>query len=378
MSISIEINKDIYYGRDQVRGMVTLYSQTVESISSVAITLRGTSNVKLSKDIGTGPRPHRSRQILFSHTTTLHSGDLTLPAGSHVFRFEVSIPLQSDRNQGDDVLAPSKPFHGTKDRHLLPPTFSHVVNELEADFTCSTDYTLEAQISRPASMAKLLKDLHVEKNIFYISSRPLVPTELKMFRQTFIAKSLRLLPDKANSRLSVRERVRSTFKSSELPSATFHTVLWIPSCVTKGEIYPVRISVRYGDTTAPTHPTIRLKAAKIEAQPDVVVRTRSLVGDYRVGHISTQTVLDRKDLDIEIPAGLSDTTAADENDLDLSSIGMNTGALYVDFTTCNISVATKLEVELQIMCADKKFYVNGHVRLQVLPPIPDDNVASWI
>jgi len=359
MSLSIETDKVKYYGHDQIRGTVTLSSETVEYINSAVLTFRGFSKVKLTKDSGTGPRPHYSNQILFSHSKILHSGDLTLPPGSHKFAFEIPIPSQSDRNQGEDVLISARPFHGSKDRHPLPPSFTHSISDFEAEFICVTEYTLEANVSRPSIMDKnTQRALQIETDIIYIPARPLVlEPEWKMLRDMFVARTLRLLPDKANKRLSVRERVRSTFKTSELPSATFHTVLWVPTRLTQGESCPVRISIRYGDTTAPANPTIILKAIRIDAIADVAVRTRSLVGDYRVGHLHSQTILDRKDLDIEIPGGMSDT--------------MDTEHLYIDFASCNISVASKLDLELQIICADKKFSVYGRTPLTVLPPITD-------
>lgn len=374
MSLRIETDKEIYHDDDIIRGNVILYSNTVETINSaVIVKFLGTSNVKLLKDTGTGPRLHLCKQVLFVHSQTIGSGNLTLPASSHIFNFEVPIPDLSDKNQGDDVLSSSKPFHGTSNRHALPPSFEHSVSELEADFTCTIQYSLEAHISRPEALSTPHEDFRAQTAITYCSARPHLEMDKKLFRQTFTAKTLRLLPGKVDARLSMRERIKSTFQSSELPFATFHSVLWLPTAITKASTCPISISIRYGETTAPQHPVIRLRTVKIIAHRDVVVRTRSLVGDYRVGHMSPLILLEKRNLDIALPAGLSDTTPSDENNFNLSDLGIDTNALYVDFATCNISVSTKLEVELQVVCADRKFIIHGGLRLRVLSPAKGDD-----
>jgi len=196
-----------------------------------------------------------------------------------------------------------------------------------------------------------------------------------------MAQTLRLLPEKADVKLSMKEKMKSTFKKSDLPHASFYVKLAYPTQVYPGGPFPLKACVEYADSSpdVPDRPTITLNSADVVVDTSMFVRATSAFGYQHDNDTRRHSFLYRNGLAIPIPyiekgstGDPSHQSFATDEWLDLSAIsprGISTLPLQTDFNTYNIAILNEIGIKLTVTCADKQIAIKVRSSLAVLPPV---------
>jgi hypothetical protein len=95
-----------------------------------------------------------------------------------------------------------------------------------------------------------------------------------------------------------------------------------------------------------------------------------------------QLLTSRRNLEIpEFTGAMSSSQLPDTSSwLDVSKLGFNTLSLPADFSTYNIAIFTKLDITIEVSCADKKFKMTKDSSMMVLPPtyLRINNPAGYV
>jgi hypothetical protein len=201
--------------------------------------------------------------------------------------------------------------------------------------------------------------------------------QIKLHQQYLSAKTLRLLPEKADAKLTMKEKMRATFKKSELPNVNFHVMFTFPTQLWPGGDCPLKICVRYGRQSEdlPEKPPIYLDSVMVEVKTYVVARAPGAFGEHNDSDSRTRTILHRIGLHTALPE-IESAEKVVESRNQWCSISRTvpdgitvSPSLSLDFSTYNIATYNRIEVKLRISCADKQFSVSTTAPLRVLPPI---------
>jgi hypothetical protein len=387
MVIHIEIDerKLAYTAGDVIKGRVVLNSLKEEAVGDVVITFQGRTKTKIRKRRGNTTHIYRGRGSLFMYSQTLYQGHYTLRANRYEWPFEFRFPLLSQSRINDDSFDSTQPFRGNADAHQLPPTFVHSGRGFGTNFDAFTEYKLEATIRRPPQSSSFFSSA-IEKSLIvnFISLRQIQQPDLqiKQYQQSFTAHTLRLLPEKADAKLTMKEKMRSTFKRAELPKVSFQVRLTYPTQVYPGGAFPVKIGVRYGAVSEDIleRPPIYLDTVDVEAKTYIVVRAPGAFGDHHDNDSTRRPILNRGGYHVVLPdidqTGELDSSGAQWFDVGGTQPGrmLVTPALQVDFSTYNISTYNRLQIKLRVSCADKQFSLATTAPLRVLPPAATSTV----
>jgi hypothetical protein len=193
----------------------------------------------------------------------------------------------------------------------------------------------------------------------------------KMTDQSFTVKTLRLLPGRNHGRLSIKEMLRSIFKRSKLPSASFTAELVCPMQVYPGGPFPISLALKRMQTSedVTADPAVTIKELMITVR--AVVQCRA--GGKKV-KFSAGTVLVDTKINVELPRPNSNGAEAGTapRGVDLKQLGkmsFSPRKIECDFQTYNITRVHELEVKAKLLCADKKFKLKARTPLKVLSPI---------
>jgi hypothetical protein len=280
----------------------------------------------------------------------------------------------------DDAFDSSPPFLGTPDTHPLPPTFYHSGRGFATNFEAFTEYKLEVTLIRPPESYKFYaKPIEQSYDMKYMPTRNGVQPnhQIKLHQQYLTVQSLRLLPEKADAKLTMKEKMRSAFSKSELPTVRFHVMVTFPTQIWPGGDFSLKVCVRYGPQSEDISekPPIYLESANIEIKTYTVVRAPGVFGDHHDSDSKRQTIMARQGLHIALP-GIEQSEKGNESTDQWYSLSRTipdgdpaSPSWPLDFDTYNISTCNKIDVKLDITCADKQFSVSTSATLRVLPPI---------
>lgn len=111
-----------------------------------------------------------------------------------------------------------------------------------------------------------------------------------------------------------------------------------------------------------------LNSISISTKTKVFVRSPGAFGDHHDSDSLTNKLISLR-TNIEIPE--SSSTADPSTDLDISKIGtgINTSSLPTDLSTYNIYITTRLDIMIEVSCADRKFRIEKESGLVVLPSL---------
>jgi hypothetical protein len=177
----------------------------------------------------------------------LYQGHYTLRADTYEWPFEFAFPHESRARTVDDTFNRSPPFCANAEVHPLPPSFGHHGSGFNTNFDCFVEYKLETSLTRPPESYKLFSSgMEVQCQLNFLSRRNTQHPNLgiQAFQKSFFAQSLRLLPEKADAKLTMKEKMKSTFSKSDLPNAVFAVLITHPTVLYAGSPFPFHISVK--------------------------------------------------------------------------------------------------------------------------------------
>jgi hypothetical protein len=373
LSIVLDVPRTVTFSaEDIVKGRVILQSQKDEAVGQVSIAFMGRAKTTLYRRQHIDNRTYKSQADFFYFSKKLYEGHYTLRANTYEWPFEFRFPSQTDPKASTNAFTGSPPLRSSSDVHPLPPTFSHNASSLDRSFESLIEYKLEATLARHKLFASNLESMLALKYMSYRSTEhPTLGWEYT--KQTFTAQTLRLLPEKADAKLSMKEKMRSTFKSSELPSATFSLNMRYPTQIHLGDQPTIHLSVQHLGSNCPEKPTIFLKYVTVEIKTTVQVRAPGFATDHHDYGSRHHQILGRGGLSIKLPESNDSPQENSSQDiegwLNLNGNGvMNTQSLQLNFNTYNIAVSNRLDIEIKVSCADKLFKFSNTLPIVVLSP----------
>jgi hypothetical protein len=379
MSLNIvldEPSKPVYTAGDLIKGRVVLESTRDEAIGKLEITFLGRTKTRIRKrKISTREATYRGRGTLFWYSEVLYEGHYTVRADKYEWPFEFTFPYESRGRSVDDQFNRHDPFRTNSDVHALPPSFSHTGAGFNTGFECIVEYKLEAVLSRPPESYKLFSSgLDTGHALHFLPWRTTQNPDfgVKAFQQSLAAQTLRLLPEKADAKLTMKERMKSTFKMDDLPIANFAILITYPTTIYPGGPFPLHLSMKHISTTVEDRPTVFLESVNVVAKTRICVRAPGFLVDYYDDDSLKRRLFSKSGLHTPVTESSSDLPAIELVDtaswLDLGQ-EINTLSLPPDFSTYNIAISTKMDVTIEVTCADKKFKITNDFGLIVLPPV---------
>jgi hypothetical protein len=379
LHINIDDPKLAYTAGDIIKGRVVLHSSKEEDVGNVFIVFQGRTKTKIRKRRGNTTHTYRGRGNFFNFSQNLYQGHYTLRADRYEWPFQFQLPTVTQSRINEDAFDSSPPFRGNADAHQLPPTFSHTGRGFATNFNAFTEYRLEATLRRPPQTSKFFSSsLESSLNINCLPMRQSQQPDpqIKLHQQYFTASTLRLLPEKADAKLTMKEKMRSTFKSHELPKVSFHVMFTYPTQVYPGGDFPLKIGVRYGPQSEdiPEKPPIILNYVNVNVKTYISVRAPGVFGDHHDNDSKMKPILIRGAYNVPLPAVESPGSGYPSQGqwFDVGEVlrerRLVVPPLQIDFNTYNIATYNRVEIKIGVTCADKQFSFGTTMPMRVLPP----------
>lgn len=244
-------NKQVYTTGDAVKGRVILSSAKDEAVGQISVTFLGRTKTKIRKRNGNSSHIYRGRGTLFWYSKVLYQGHYTLRADTYEWPFEFRFPSESLARPVDSSFDRSPPFLANGDTHPLPSSFGHHGAGFSTNFECYVEYKLEASLTRPPDAGLFSSGMETQRGISFLPPRNIQHPNLRIqaFSQSCTAQTLRLLPEKADAKFTMKEKMKSTFSKSDLPTAIFVVHFTYPTVLYAGSPCPFRISVQHISNT---------------------------------------------------------------------------------------------------------------------------------
>jgi len=391
MVFAIELNepKSAYVAGDVIKGNVVLESGKDEAIGKVAIMLYGRSKTNIHIREGNVNKHYTSFCTLFSYTQDLYVGKYTFKRGSHSWPFEFKFPAQtvpSGENYKFDSADGKWPEPTVP--HALPPSFTTTVTGYLCSTDCAVEYKLEAELTRPPDvpLTKKFSSMGSTVDLTHVRFRPEESPDpfLKTTEETFTVKSLRLLSERKQGLSSMKNMLRSTFKSSDLPSASFTVELACPMQIYPGGPFPISLALKEIQTSedVPASPAVAIKELTVTILS--VVSCRGIRGGVKQFLFSVDTVVIDTFGEIHVqlpqPTGSKADAGAAPRGVDLKQLGktaFSSQKIECDFQTYNTILTHQLEVKAKLSCADKSFKLKARTHLRVLSPVYRPVAVPW-
>lgn len=299
-NLSIELDTPGYTYRpgDVLKGSLKFKflptdKQTV--LRAIRFTLWGRAKTKLIRKSNNGSHVYRGRANFFEVVIPLKKvDDPGFEAGDRqqTWQFDVAIPTSPSDSvtKGDKWKPDGLYLANTEDvsKHPLPPVFYYVgksglsgtKKEAYVEYVLTATATLAGSdpkipmSTRTMTIPLMIRHVGTESPIqdFGISDRS---------SHVFV-KSLALLPDKLDTDLTFRERMRTTFQPSKIPQFSCHFVVQYPRVLQLGNPkLPFRVLIRPRTdgnmTTIPIsdYPSVRITAFSLVLKSDTHFRCQS-------------------------------------------------------------------------------------------------------
>jgi hypothetical protein len=247
------------------------------------------------------------------------------------------------------------------------------------------EYKLEAEML-PFSPGIFYTKVEAVQEISCMPPQAAEALEYRMFlrEEQYEARTLHLLPDKAQKELTFKEKIHSLFNRDLLPSAVFKVRLVYPTYTYPGRKLPIRLAVVSMETSSdlPT-PEVMLHSISVKISSSYDFRAHGFCENQgHVGHDYpllnlpkiTPVALPQNPGTSAQPAAPSYRTVLRDGVPyggiyhDLSSWrpdGLPTPQLCPSFRTINVAVQHALRVKLRLVCAGKAFVFDHSQDLRV-------------
>ena len=380
-AIELDAPKTSYLAGDVVKGDVVLDSAEDEAVGKVVIMFFGRAKTKIYVRERDRSKHYNSDCTLFSYAKGLYIGKYTLKRGRYSWPFEFKFPMQtipSGENSKFDSAGGSWPIPHIP--HPLPPTFTKSITGYMSSADCTVEYKLEAKLTRPpeAPFTKKFSSMEGTLDLIYLTQRqdespnPL----LRVTEESFAVRTISLLPERKHGLQSIKGILRSTFNSSELPSANFTVELTCPMQVYPGGPFPITLALKGMQTSegVTVNPAVAIKELMITVISILPCRGVG-GGTVKQAKFSVDTVLVDTfgEINVEIPQPNDKRAEAGiaSREVDLKQLGklpFSSRKIECDFQTYNMTLVHQLEVKAKLLCADKVCKLKVRTPLKFLPP----------
>jgi hypothetical protein len=372
MSSSLQIELDnpqpYYCFGDALSGHVMLETFTDRAIGSATINLFGRAKTKVIRDPhGQSRRVHRGRASFFDIPQVLYQGHHTHKAGTFSWAFSFTIPDHPLIVQEGDKWSRSQGFLSTEDdtfEHILPSTFAYRHRGFTKRWQAYVEYYLKAVIIVPPGDRGLFSSGTIGEKILRLrfhnstSASPLTDFQLQTSRRRHSIKTLRLLPEHADTNLTFKQRTKSFFNSSSVPGFTFQMHVTFPTVIQLNhpdyvpffiEIEPDQYLTNTGERKVEAPPHIYLSSFSIGIKCRTHARTRGPFALYDVEEKDTEEVI------VACRTTLHQVLSTERLDIgNMSKLTLRKALFTPSFRTYNISHSHKLEFRIEVECAGEK------------------------
>ena len=265
MAIRIKINdrRPAWHPGDIVTGTVAVEPSSQIDVERIVLQLEGRVKSKLTIRRNNSTSIYRTNVILFHLRTTLFTGPYTLASPQEwPFTFQVPDDCRHARLPPLRINPTQGRMFNLDGAQPLPPTMSaQDGGSFSHRKDCHVDYRLKAELVTASS---LRWNRDCEWPLFMMPCRAdhlrnLVPKTITYARQ-LTTTSLHLDPEVGNRELKFKEKFKSTFSSSSIPSVTYIFKMDVPGASILGEPVPVFISIADGENgSSKKLPPIELK-----------------------------------------------------------------------------------------------------------------------
>jgi Arrestin (or S-antigen), N-terminal domain len=389
MSASLQIvvsNLQIAYtSGDVVRGEVVLQCNDDVAIGYVDIVFSGRGKTKLIRRNGQNRRVYRGRAPLFKTRKVLYQGHYTMKANRYTWPFEFTFPSHSDPACIEDTFEDDEGvWRRTGEVQPLPPSFNWYDNHTNNQGM--VEYKLEAEMVRHNAGIFESSKVEAETELQYMPTRAQADPSYSLNSREvqWRLATLHLLPDKQE--LTFKEKMRSVFKSSELPNMTFVARIIYPTVTFARRPIPIQIAIVQMTTSpdVPEQPPVSLMDVSVKVKSAYAFRASGLW--ERTGQaeeekvlISMSSIMRTPVPHVSMPDKIHhDSMSRPVNELpaagtflDLSKLvrgGLFTPDVCPTFSTFNVAVAHRLKIRIGLACAQKSFSFDVAAPLLILPP----------
>ena len=369
-----------------ISGHVFLDAQNEVHMERVSIRMSGRCKTRMSVQHGDAYRQrtshaqsggHTNETIyrgvvsLFSRSLNLFQGPYTLRPNTYQWPFSITIPMDCCHAEGDEFS--HEDHYDVNRAQPLPPSFQSNSGDWTEEARCYVSYELNAKLE---VKGMLHHDLEDEIPVTIIASGVQRHPELSMVKipQTVKCRSYHLDGERENKGLSIHEKFKSFFNSSDLPTAVFTLTMRLPSNAAIGQPIPVLVSLDHDWTqsTASSLPLVRIVELKVCLNAWTGIRCDRYNNVY--GHDYSRPPTTEWDEDQELVKLVAPIDLTKE-EIDLTRYFRvaipNTNV--TTFETFNISRQYRLKIKMTLECAQVKnkveFIMPG---FRVLSPFHDD------
>ena len=253
LHIQLENPRPYYAPGDKLTGIVVFTTTADRAIGKVEVTMLGRAKTKIVQHQGQSRRVYRGRATLFESSQTLFDDHYARKADTFRWPFTFTIPnnptsreLSIGWRYNEAYLATNAKTEGVP----LPSTFSTSGHGFGNRFTAFTEYTLQAQVTEPASTSIFKWRSTTEKiQPFRLlstnaSPSPITDHQLYPINKQEAFRTLRLSPEYADAKLSFSQKTRSILRPSTLPTYAVNLNVTVPQVLqVGGSTIPFHLSV---------------------------------------------------------------------------------------------------------------------------------------
>ena len=384
-SLQIQLNdpRRVYSPGDSLTGNVVFTTSPDRAVGSVQIILLGRAKTKMVQHRGQNRRVYRGRANLFRIGDISFEINRTRKSGTFVWPFSFTIPEHPIAGQvGWQWKQEGSYLSSSADTSKipLPSTFSVNGHGIGSRFHARTDYSIQVEVVEPANSSmfsrrtstKALYPFHLIST--HPARTPICDFDLRVSQSTDRIRTLRLLPEYVNAKLTIGERTKSIFRPSTLPSFAFDFTVTTPNVLQVGNPSPVplliAVKARANGSTInlDNPPRMRLISFRLAIKSHTTARAQGSIWEHHDNTADT-VELCRMTLaqDNPIFSNSHDLKCQDDSSslqLDLGEIfnvRLRPGLLCPSFATYNIVHYHSMIYKLAFECAGEnvKFDLQG-------------------
>ena len=373
MTLQIKLPSDTYSPGSHLTGIIKSHPNPAFSLQSIKLQFHGRCKSKYTKHVyGQSKSVYRGRAPLCQHELSIYetSGALQIPS---TFPFSFKIPEHCNASQTDRFDASSD--YDTNINQPLPASFEveHKNYLSGKDIKAFISYELEAIV--------ILKDAKGPITVMAMQRLNIVPArtienpdpDLLLYTRPLICASLYLIPEYSSREPTFKEKMKMTFRSSDLPTAIFQLRVKMPKSGVLGTSLPISLSISYDKdkSTAETAPEAFLKKATVTIKAETGIRCtgifRTISEDWKKEQVIPsppllhKPLLDSETVDLR---ELMDLRLGRTRPLD-SKVWE---APCPSFKTFCIRRAYELDLSVEVECARKRYTWEFVVREFLLLP----------
>lgn len=287
----------------------------------------------------------------------------TLDPGIHKWSWSATFPQHADPDWNMEKYEENDIFEAGK--HPLPPSCSVLTTGYSLSSHGQVYYGVEASFTRPEAHGEdyfEADSVSIPIKYALLRSQQAPDPQMEVVKErTYTCRSVGLLPNRTQSKLSLYDKAKNLVHKSSVPAATFSLSLKLSSVYTIGQPMPILLQVKHNpdghDTPGISNPDLFLTNLKITIHAFNNVRGFSKWnGQNSATDLIKHVVLNSKKLTKwPLKEGILDLTTLDIGD---RVIWPRAEHLPPTFKSWSCAVVYTVAVELVVVCGGKNFELN--------------------